>query len=179
MPQILRAAGLEHAVVWRGVPSEVTQGAFWWDAPDGSRVRAEYLYGSYSNGRDLPDDAKQLIARARQYESEIGDARIPGSGLLLMNGTDHQMPQPWLGRIVAEANAVQDDYRFVVTSLPEYLADQPSEGLRTCTARLRRGARASVLMGVAWNRIDLTQAWGAPERGGGRRPEPLAALLLP
>src|SRR6478736_4405643 len=62
MPQILRAAGLDHAVVWRGVPSEVTQGAFWWDAPDGSRVSAEYLYGSYSKGRDLPDDAKQLIA---------------------------------------------------------------------------------------------------------------------
>ena len=100
-------------------------------------MRAEYLYGSYSNGRDLPDDAKQLIVRARQYEAELGDARIPGSGLLLMNGTDHQMPQPWLGRIVSEANAVQDDYRFVVTSLPEYLAEQPSEGLRTWTGELR------------------------------------------
>src|SRR4051794_9381910 len=179
MPQILSAAGLDHAVVWRGVPSEVTQGAFWWDAPDGSRVRAEYLYGSYSNGRDLPDDAKQLIARARQYEAEIGDARIPGSGLLLMNGTDHQMPQPWLGRIVAEANAVQDDYRFVVTSLPEYLADQPSEGLRTWTGELRSGARANVLMGVASNRVDIHQACAAAERAVERRAEPLAALLLP
>jgi alpha-mannosidase len=179
MPQILRAAGLEHAVVWRGVPSEVTQGAFWWDAPDGSRVRAEYLYGSYSNGRDLPDDAKQLIARARQYEAEIGDARIPGSGLLLMNGTDHQMPQPWLGRIVAEANAVQDDYRFVVTSLPEYLAEQPCDGLRTWTGELRSGARANVLMGVASNRVDIHQACAAAERAIERRAEPLAALLLP
>jgi hypothetical protein len=179
MPQILRAAGLEHAVVWRGVPSEVTQGAFWWDAPDGSRVRAEYLYGSYSNGRDLPDDAKQLIARARQYEDEIGDARIPGSGLLLMNGTDHQMPQPWLGRIVSEANAVQDDYRFVVTSLPEYLAEQPTDGLRTWTGELRSGARANVLMGVASNRVDIHQACAAAERAVERRAEPLAALLLP
>jgi mannosylglycerate hydrolase len=179
MPQILRAAGLEHAVVWRGVPSEVTQSAFWWDAPDGSRVRAEYLYGSYSNGRDLPDDAKQLIGRARQYEDEIGDARIPGSGLLLMNGTDHQMPQPWLGRIVAEANAVQDDYRFVVTSLPEYLAEQPSAGLNTWTGELRSGARANVLMGVASNRVDIHQACAAAERAIERRAEPLAALLLP
>src|SRR5262249_3902999 len=64
MPQILRLAGFEHAVVWRGVPSTVTQTAFRWEAPDGSAVRAEYLYGSYSNGRDLPDDAKQLVARA-------------------------------------------------------------------------------------------------------------------
>ena len=178
MPQILRAAGLEHAVVWRGVPSAVTQGAFWWDAPDGSRVRAEYLYGSYSNGRDLPDDAKQLIGRARSYEHEIGDARIPGSGLLLMNGTDHQMPQPWLGRVVGEANAVQDDYRFVVTSLPEYLADQPVDGLNTWQGELRSGARANVLMGVASNRVDVHQACAAAERAIERRAEPLSTLML-
>ena len=124
-----------------GVPATVTQTAFWWEAPDGSRVRAEYLYGSYSNGRDLPDDAKQLVARAHGYELELGDARLPGGGLLLMNGTDHQAPQPWLGRVVAEANAVQDDYRFVVTSLPEYLADQPTDGLTTWAGELRSGAR--------------------------------------
>lgn len=179
MPQILRAAGLDHAVVWRGVPSAVTQSAFWWDAPDGSRVRAEYLYGSYSNGRDLPDDAKQLIGRARSYEHEIGDARIPGSGLLLMNGTDHQMPQPWLGRVVGEANAVQDDFRFVVTSLPEYLADQPTAGLNTWQGELRSGARANVLMGVASNRVDVHQACAAAERAIERRAEPLTTLLLP
>ena len=39
MPQILRLAGLEHAVVWRGVPSDVTRTAFWWRAPDGSDHR--------------------------------------------------------------------------------------------------------------------------------------------
>jgi Alpha-mannosidase len=179
MPQILREAGLEHAIVWRGVPSEVTQSAFWWDAPDGSRVRAEYLYGSYSNGRDLPDDAKQLIGRAKNYEQEIGGARIPGSGLLLMNGTDHQMPQPWLGRIVSEANTVQDDYRFEVTSLPEYLATQPTAGLRSWQGELRSGARANVLMGVASNRVDVHRACAAAERALERRAEPLAALFLP
>ena len=53
----------------------VEQTAFWWEAPDGLRVRAEYLYGSYSNGRDLPDDAKRLVARARDYEAEFGSGR--------------------------------------------------------------------------------------------------------
>ena len=81
-----------------------------------------------------------------------------------MNGTDHQMPQPWLGRVVAEANAVQDDYRFVVTSLPEYLADQPTAGLTTWTGELRSGARANVLMGVASNRVDVHQVCAAAER---------------
>src|SRR5829696_5124224 len=179
MPQILRLAGFEHAVVWRGVPSTVTQTAFAWEAPDGSAVRAEYLYGSYSNGRDLPDDAKQLVARARSYELELGPARLPGGAMLLMNGTDHQIPQPWLGRVVAEANEIQDDYRFVVTSLPEYVVEQPADGLSTVRGELRSGARANVLMGVASNRVDVHQACAVAERALERSAEPLSALLVP
>jgi mannosylglycerate hydrolase len=178
MPQILARAGLDHAVVWRGVPNAVTQSAFWWDAPDGSRVRAEYLYGSYSNGRDLPDDAKQLVARASSYDEELGAGRLPGGGLLLMNGTDHQMPQPWLGRVVAEANEIQDDYRFVVTSLPEYLTRQPSNDLVTVTGELRSGARTNVLMGVASNHVDTHQRAARAERAVERLGEPLATLFL-
>ena len=82
-----------------------------------------------------------------------------------MNGTDHQMPQPWLGRVVAEANGMQDDYHFVVTSLQEYLPQQPTEGLPTVAGELRSGARANLLMGVASNRVDVHQA----VRGGRAR----------
>src|SRR5436190_22299619 len=177
MPQMLSLAGLEHAVVWRGVPASVEQTAFWWDAPNGSRVRAEYLYGSYSNGRDLPDDAKRLVLRAVDYEQELGAARL--GDMLLMNGTDHQMPQPWLGRVVTEANAIQDDYEFVVTSLPEYLAVQPTATLITVAGELRSGARANLLMGVASNRVDVHRACAAAERSLERRAEPLSALFLP
>src|SRR5262249_21776908 len=126
MPQLLRLAGLEHAVVWRGVPAAIDRTAFWWRAPDGSTVRAEYLYGSYSNGRDLPDDPAPLVARARGYEAELGAAALAGGGMLLMNGSDHLLPQPWLGSLVQRANALQDDYDFAVTSLAEYVRAQPT-----------------------------------------------------
>ena len=63
-----------------------------------------------------------------------------------MNGTDHQTPQPWLGAVVSEANAIQDDYRLVVSSLPEYLATAPTAGLPSWTGELRSGARANLLM---------------------------------
>ncbi len=178
MPQILQHAGLDHAVVWRGVPSAIDKTAFFWEAPDGSRVRAEYLVGSYSNGRDLPDKASELLGRARGYEAELGTARLDGGGILLMNGTDHQMPQPWLGRVIEEANAAQTDYKFVVTSLPDYLAQQPSDGITTWRGELRSGARANVLMGVASNRVDVHQACARAERALERRAEPLCALLL-
>jgi mannosylglycerate hydrolase len=177
MPQILRLAGLEHAVVWRGVPSAVTTTGFWWEAPDGSTVRAEYLYGSYSNGRDLPEDGAGIVERARNYEAELGPARI--GGLLLMNGTDHQMPQPGVGAAAAEANAAQDEYRFEITSLARYLAAEPVEGLPTWRGELRSGARANLLMGVASNRVDVKAAAAAAERALQRRAEPVLALFRP
>lgn len=178
MPQILRLAGLDQAVVWRGVPSAIQKTAFWWEALDGSRVRAEFLVGSYSNGRDLPSNPATLVQRASNYASELGDARYPGGGILFMNGTDHQVPQPWLGAVVAAANAEQSEYRFEVNSLAAYLAEQTSENLPTWRGEMRSGARANVLMGVASNRVDIHQACAAAERIVERRAEPLQALHL-
>jgi hypothetical protein len=180
MPQLFRLSGFEHAVVWRGVPSAIEQTAFWWVAPDGSRVRAEYLYGSYSNGRDLPREPGGLVRRAQGYEAELGPAHLDGGGMLLMNGSDHLPPQPWLGAIVEGANASQSDYLFAITSLPEYLADQPTpDDLAVWTGELRSGARANVLMGVASNRVDVHRGCAVAERAIERRAEPLGALLLP
>jgi hypothetical protein len=177
MPQLLRLAGFEHAVVWRGVPAAVDRTGFWWTAPDGSTVRAEYLWVGYGNGASVPDDAKALVRRIGAHESELGDALV--GPMLWMNGTDHQIPQPWLGRVVAEANEIQDDYRLVVTSLPEYLAGAPIDGLPAWKGELRSGARANLLMGVSSNRVDVKQAAARAERSLERRAEPLCALLLP
>lgn len=176
MPQVLRLAGLEHAVVWRGVPATVEGTAFAWSAPDGSVVRAEYLYGSYSNGRDLPDDPAALVERAHSFAVEVGSE--VGGPLLLMNGTDHQLPQPWVGRVAAEANDRQDEFHFCVTSLPELLGDRGLDGLTAWEGELRSGARANVLMGVASNRVDVHRSAAAAEAALERRAEPLAALFL-
>ncbi len=176
MPQLLQLAGFEHAVVWRGVPSEITRTAFWWEAPDGSTVRAEYLPVGYGNGASLPDDAKALVRRVADHEREIGEFLI--GPMLLMNGSDHLRPQPWLGRLLAEANSLQDDYRFEITSIPEYLAGAPTEGLARWRGELRSGARANMLMGVTSNRVDVKRAAAAAERELERRAEPYAALFL-
>ena len=167
MPQILRLAGFHDAVVWRGVPSQVTKNAFLWESPDGSSVRAEYLPVGYGNGAALPDDAKALIRRTSDNVAEVADFLM--GDLLCMNGSDHLMPQPWLGRVVAEANDLQDDFDFEVTSLPRYLANAPTEGLTTVAGELRSGARANMLMGVTSNRVDVKRR-GAAGRTGARAP---------
>ena len=86
------------------MPAAVDRTAFRWVAPDGSSVRAEYLYGSYSNGRAVGSEWQVLVARARAYERELGDARLPGGAMLLMNGSDHLPAQPALPRVVRDAN---------------------------------------------------------------------------
>ncbi len=177
MPQILRQAGFADAVVWRGVPSVVTKNGFWWESPDGSIVRAEYLPTGYSNGATLPDEAKGLVQRVVDHLEEVGDLVI--DDLLYMNGSDHLKPQPWLARIVAEANEIQDDFFFEITSLPEYLATATTEGLECWKGELRSGFRADMLMGVTSNRVDVKRTGGRALRELERRAEPLAALFQP
>ena len=179
MPQLLSLAGMTHAVVWRGVPSAVDRTAFLWRAPDGSQVRAEYLVSGYGNGASLPDDAKALIRRVDSLAEETGSFLRPGDPLLVMNGTDHQGPQPWLGRVVSEANQVQAHYGLSVMSLPDYLAGVGSDGLPEWTGELRSGWRANLLMGVGSNRVDVKQAAAGAERSLERVAEPLSALFLP
>ncbi len=179
MPQILVEAGFEHAVVWRGVPSAIDRNAFRWASPDGSSVRAEYLVAGYGNGAALPDDAKALVRRLKAHLEEFGEFIHPGDPLLLMNGSDHLRPQPWLGRVVAEANQAQGEFDLAVSSLPDYLRSAPTEGLPEWRGELRSGFRSNLLMGVGSNRVDVKQASARAERALERLAEPLSALFLP
>ncbi|HEV3226267.1 MAG TPA: hypothetical protein VGZ52_05515 [Acidimicrobiales bacterium] len=177
MPQLLRQFGFEHAVVWRGVPSAVDRSAFWWSAPDGSTVRAEYLVQGYGNGARLPDDAKALVQMVADFESDWSSFIV--GPLLWMNGTDHLVPQPWLGRVVAEANDIQDEYELVVTSLAEHLSRATTDGLPSWTGELRSGSRSNLLMGVTSNRVDVRAAAARAERSLEQLAEPLTALYQP
>jgi hypothetical protein len=179
MPQILAEAGFDHAVVWRGVPSAVERTAFRWTAPDGSSVRAEYLVAGYGNGAALPEDAKQLVRRLGALQEEFASFLAPDQPMLLMNGSDHLRPQPWLGRVVAEANALQDDFDLAVSSLEDYLATTSADGLVEWRGELRSGFRSNVLMGVASNRVDVKQAAARAERSLEQLAEPLSALFVP
>jgi len=179
MPQLLRQFGFADAVVWRGVPSTVQRTAFWWSSPDGSTVRAEYLPTGYGNGAALPDDAKSLLERLNGWIESQHDLFDDDSPILIMNGSDHLAPQSFLGQVVSEANALQDELDIQVTSLSSYLEGAPTDGLPSWQGELRSGSRANLLMGVASNRTDVRRAAAITERALERLAEPLSALLLP
>ena len=116
MPQILRAHGLDNAVVWRGVPAAVEHHVFEWRGVDGSSVRAEYLPSGYGNAAylliapdKLGDAVDALIEAMRPF---FGDDPV-----LAMYGTDHQAPLPELVDVVERANAENDRLRIELTTL--------------------------------------------------------------
>src|SRR5918993_3688268 len=98
MPQILAGFGLEDAVVWRGVPEAIDAPGFWWESPDGTKVRAEYLTDGYGNGARMPEHGKELLEKIDSFREAQGNK--VGDSILWMNGTDHLLPQPHLGRVV-------------------------------------------------------------------------------
>jgi hypothetical protein len=180
MPQIFRLLGFEHAVVFRGVPAAFTaRTGFWWESPDGSRVRAEYLPSGYGNGAGTPEDPARLIERIASWEADNA-ARLGDGPLLWMNGGDHQAHQPFLPDVVAKANAEAGDrYHLDITSLAAHLAQAPTEGLPVWRGELRSSARANLLMNVASNRVDVKQAAARVAHLLERVAEPLHAALLP
>ena len=151
MPQLLAQLGIEHAVVWRGVPAAIDRTSFRWVSPDGSEVRAEYLPTGYGNGARVPREADALVAQVDEF-ARLHDRLLDRGPVLWMNGTDHLLPQPWLAEVVAKANATQDRWHLQVTSLEDHLrhaAPRLDESSPTWHGELRSGARANLLMGVA------------------------------
>ncbi|MDP1794465.1 MAG: glycoside hydrolase family 38 C-terminal domain-containing protein [Acidimicrobiales bacterium] len=184
MPQIFKLFGFEHSVVWRGVPNAIDRTAFWWSSPDGSTVRAEYLWRGYGNGARMDRDPKELIKRLVDFEElthRAMDGRNPTepAPMLWMTGTDHQAPDAWLGEIVAEVNKAQTDYELVITTLREHLESGPTNDLPKWTGELRSGGRANLLMGVTSNRTDVRIAAAHAERALERLAEPYSALFRP
>jgi alpha-mannosidase len=178
MPQILRLAGLAHAVVWRGVPSSVRRTGFLWTAPDGSEVRAEYLPVGYANGAALPSEPRDLLRRVKALEEEIEGFLPRGWPMLLMNGSDHTYLQPYLPELLERANDLQDGFLFEQSTLGKYLESAPVDGLPVWRGELRSGARSNLLMGVLSTRADIKLAAAAAERELEKQAEPLCATWL-
>jgi mannosylglycerate hydrolase len=177
MPQILRAFGVDVAVVWRGVPAVIRSHRFEWRGIDGSTVVSEYLPDGYSNGAFL------LLApeRLRPAVATLVTAMKPWFGddpVLAMYGTDHMEPLPELMQLVERANADDGDVRIEVVTLGRALVsgDGAADQLASWTGELRSGARANLLMNVTSARMDIKAAAARAERALERYAEPFAAL---
>ena len=181
MPQILRRAGINQAVVWRGVPESVESHQFAWRAPDGSEVTAEYLVGGYGNGAYLLEVPARAADNVRGYR-ELMRRWYGDESLLAMYGTDHMAPLPEMVGLLEQINHSQDQVSVRIETLAEYMSGATTgDGTRSrstevVVGELRSGARANMLMGVTSSHIDIKAAAAHAERWLTRYAEPINAL---
>jgi glycosyl hydrolase family 38/alpha mannosidase-like protein len=178
MPQILAHEGIDRAVVWRGVAREIERTQFWWEAPDGSRVLAEYLAFGYSLGWDIEQqkDPKQLAASLRRKAEHVAPF-LASERMLITVGADHTGPDATLPERLAIAQEHLPGMTVRIGSLLEHLDARPGDGLPSWRGELRSSARAHLLPNVYSARADQKRERGRVEALVERYAEPLAALV--
>jgi alpha-mannosidase len=178
MPQVLANAGIGKALVWRGVPSAIDRTAFWWEAPDGSRVLTEYMAFGYGVGWAVgaAEDLETLAAALRQSVELMAPLSPRADRLLVMAGSDHQVAQAKLAPLLEEVNA-RNGFRAEISSVAAYLDAPDPEGLPQWHGELRSAARAYLLPNVYSNRVGQKRLRARVEAVLERYAEPLAALV--
>jgi hypothetical protein len=123
LPQLLVGFGIDSFVYWRGngVELDALGPWYWWEAPDGSRVRALCLRDGYFGAACLPDDAGVAASTLADRLHARADEPVPA---LVMNGFDHMAPDAHTAT-VADALAQRLDARVVRGLLDDVLAARP------------------------------------------------------
>ncbi len=179
LPQILAGVGLEAAALQRGLGDEPTE--LWWEAPDGTRLLTIFFRAGYGNLAWAPT-ASDAFTRAVERQIELLSPHTHTPHLLLLNGTDHMLPQPELPELIDEANRRLGGRAQVVHgTLPDHVdavrrALPDVRPLPVVRGELRSPKRSPLLPGVFSARMWIKQANDACQTALERYAEPASAL---
>lgn len=148
-PQIFSGFGLRSFVYWRGNDIEIDElpSEYRWVSPDGTGILACHLYKGYGNIASLPLDPREAVERITPVAKELS-ARTNWDRVLLMNGSDHLLPDPHT-REVAIALARTSGARVVRGLLEDFV-----EGIGNDLPEFRGellGARIAHLLPGVWS----------------------------
>jgi alpha-mannosidase len=149
MPQIFAGFGFDAGCLWRGVDDDVPGLEWKWEALDGTSVYLQWLYGGYGNFANLPADPEATYQRLVQEVDRLAK-HGKSQTRLLMNGSDHLMPQAFLPEHIRYINEKTDRWEVVQGSLPAVIerARREAGELATVRGELRSAADTSLLPGV-------------------------------
>lgn len=182
-PQLHRAFGIDGLFVWRGVemdPAHI-RSEFTWEAPDGSKVTAIYLVGSYRNGMRLAEYPQVMAARIKDEIRKLSPfASTPN--ILLMNGYDQEMIPDDILPYLNGAMKTMDGTRVIQSTPPEYLEAvnrdlDPRAPLEIIRGGLYSGRFISIFPGILSSRMYLKLRNDACQKRLEKLAEPLAALM--
>ncbi|MNS55383.1 Mannosylglycerate hydrolase [compost metagenome] len=177
LPQVFAGFGFDAGCLWRGVDDDVPGLEWNWEALDGTAVYLQWLYGGYGNFADMPADPE---AADDALKTEI--ARLAKHGKshtrLLLNGSDHQMPQACLPSHIRHLNARNAEWEVVQGSLAAVIdrARREAGALASVKGELRGAADAALLPGVLSARSDLKSENARAQVALERWVEPFAAI---
>ncbi len=178
MPQILMAGGLDRAVVWRGVPRSVDKDAFWWEAPDGSRVLTEYMAFGYFNGEAYNEISQpEELAAAMKRTIERQRAFMASDRMLVMAGYDHSGPDPTFRERLEAARPYLGSIDAEIADIERHVEGKKTIDLPLWRGELRSSSRANLLPNVYSARVHQKRERGRLESLIERYAEPLAALV--
>ena len=156
-PQLMAGFGMRAFVYWRGHGDEIDQlPAEWcWTAPDGTGLLACHLgQGYFSAALDSINDLNEVAEGVAGRAGELAE-RTRSGAILLMNGIDHQAPDP---RSRELARGVEKRVGFSVErALLEDFVDavEASDSDRPEWSGELLGARIAPLLPGVWS----TRSW--------------------
>lgn len=184
MPQILAGFGLNRALMWRGITSDVTEREFIWEAPDGSQVFTVFLPLGYGPAAGLPQNTELLIERLKDLVTVLGSEDYRNDGgdkvVVLLNGTDHAEAQTHLPQALDAVTRIKPEWSWEFGDIETWIASLAKKGAPQVVhqGELRCADRTLILPSVASARLYLKKLDFTASAGLTRYAEPLCALGL-
>jgi len=171
MPTILKGLGMKWAVLWRGVGEE-TISTFVWKSPHGDAVNVYHLVDGYDNaahqGKKEEELREKLVEEARRLKKLQSD-----SAILLMNGTDHELPLPRMNQLLKEISG--EEFEFSQSDLEKFV-EELGEPKVELIGELRNPKKEPVLKDVTSTRVSGKKLHFEAEQLYEHYVEPLLAL---
>lgn len=181
LPELARGAGLDAAVVWRGLGGAPGQHGdrYRWRAPSGAEVRLWHLPPSgYEIGVELGGEAGSVEEAWAWVRGQL-IARATGREIPVFIGADHHAAPPDVSRLHEQLSELERPNRVRVSRLDEFFAAAADEfrdaPVLTGALRFAPGYTWS-LQGVHGTRAPLKRRMSLLEVWLTRVAEPLAAL---
>ena len=183
IPQLLGdLTNLKTAVLWRGVPPSLTTVPFLWKSHESSdtSVNGVYLPFGYGNVSMLPTDYGEFVRTINEKIAEL-EPFSPVPIYLLMNGSDHRFPQPFVKEYAKRM--ADEELHISVSFLKDYIKKLDSVIAESGynrpvhTGEFRSPSRAHLLQDTYSARIWIKQWNQKIEDMLTRRVEPIWAYL--